>query len=191
MVAIVRRQAAGDNARGEVCRMDRYGLYEFLCGLGWLLAVAVFFGCCWLRSRLRGAPLRERWFAWLYVAIAIALIVMNYALFYPIAIAYLPASYRHLLDLFIPAEWMYDFTPLQGLMRMMARFCGIEGIVEERSAWRLGRGKLQHYGSDPIGIVVWFGAAGILILAGAIALYDRIERRMRSCRAARQVECPK
>jgi hypothetical protein len=102
----------------------------------WKLAVV-------MRHRKR----RERWATWLLAGLVAVLLLVNYSLTYPAALRYLSRTpYSGLLDLIVPAEWIYDETPLHGLINRAGEFWGTAAQLERDSQWRL---RNSWWGANP------------------------------------------
>lgn len=150
-------------------------VYYVLCGLGWVVAAAVCFLLWKLIGRLRTQTERDRRPIVLLLILVSAVVGANYVLAYPVALSQLPAAgYGAFLDLFVPAEWLYDHTPLRGVIHAVGETLGVGGALEEYSQLR----QREHYWGTTLPLLYaagWllFGGAAV---AGVVWLMMRIER---------------
>ena len=150
-------------------------VYTALCGLGWIVAAALFYLLCRTARHLRNQTGRERWAVVLLIVLVATVVGFNYVLAYPIAVSRLPAAgYSEFLDLFVPAEWLYDHTPLRGPMHSVGKEFGVAQSMESASESRM-RG--HTWGSTPPVLYAagWLALAGSIV-GGGVWLAVRIER---------------
>jgi hypothetical protein len=151
-------------------------VYFSIIALLWVVAgVAVYYA--WrLAVALRHRQRRERWAAWSLVGVAALLIVFHYLfMLYPSALRYAHGTRAgSLLDLFVPAEWVYDHTPLRGGIRIGGEIWGVDDLLEQHSQIRRN-GHYWGYSNPWLDVATWIGIA--LVGGGCLFLLRRALRQ--------------
>jgi hypothetical protein len=153
-----------------------YNVYYAICAIGWIVGGLLFYWLCRGISQFRRERGRERWAILLLVALVVAVIVTNYALSYPLLLGRLYGTpLGPLLDLYVPAEWLFDHSPLREPMLVLGRWAGSESQLIENAHFRR---RNNYWGtSSPINVVIGWSAIAFLAIVSGCAIYDRLERR--------------
>jgi hypothetical protein len=151
-------------------------VYFSICGLLWVVPGIVVYYAWRLAVAVRLRRRREQWAAWSLVGVAALLIVFHYLfMLYPSAVRYAYGTRAGgLLDLFVPADWVFDHTPLRAGILKVGEIWGVDELLERHSQIRLN-GHYWGYSNPWLDVATWIGIA---FVAGAcLVLLRRALRR--------------
>lgn len=154
--------------------MGDYTVYYLLCGLGWLIPIGFAYGLFRAAKAMRGhAPVERRGIIVL-IGIGAAVVLLNcYLVTYPFAVIYPSTDYR---DLFVPADWAYDHTPLRHPIRLFGKYLGADGQLEQQRQARAVSGVWRAQPElQAAGILV----VGSVLVASALWLAKYLRRESR------------
>jgi len=152
--------------------MTPQALYYLACAIGWIVVCVGGYLLFQYAGRLRRQSRLERRAIVALILFTATFIALNYLLWYPVAVSRLSYPW---LDLFVPAEWVYDHTFLRGPLRAAGESLGVAGRMDEASYWRMR--SAEYWGSTP----PWLYATGwialcVAIVAGATFAVAGVER---------------